>query len=253
GQQYQRDDRQQRSHPRLLSQQAPAGYRCGQQVTQARPGCLAGHRVAEEQRHHDDQQEVRRRKDGEDHEVEHAGGSEVDQGGRPAVAVVAADREGQQQQEWQQGEESQGQRGAPAPQLAHQLHPKWQGRLRPVTGSRSEGVHSTASSPTSCRNASSSAWRAVTLSTPIPAPTSAETAAAHGNPSRWACTTFRSTPITSTPARPRNTAAASAGSSTAKLTVPVPATISATVPAATNRPRCITTTWLQICSTSASR
>ena len=56
-----------------------------------------------------------------------------------------------------------------------------------------------------------------------------------------------------TPANAPSTAAARSGASTVNVAAPRPAMMFSTVPSATTLPWCMTTTCVQVCSTSASR
>src|SRR5581483_6853832 len=239
---------------------------------QRRPLSLAGHGVPAEQRHGDHQQETGRGEEAERREVEPAGGGEVHQPRRAAPLGRAAELERAHQDPGQRQQDHESDHRPPAPGLPYDLDAGRQRSVGAVTGSAGghgtslpsaeslagttppvSGFSSSAAPSISARNASSNRWPGPTRSTGMPAPTSAATTSDAGTP--LGCTSTPSCRASACwmPGSPRSTPAARSACGVPTSSVPPSAMMDATGPAATRRPWLITTTWVQVCSTSPSR
>src|ERR1039457_286592 len=275
---WQADDRHGRvreRHGQLLPQQPGPRNRRGQQIPQRRPAGLAGHGVPAEQGDRYHEQETRGNEDAERCEVEPTLGGHGDQ---PRGAVTrrrrAAHLEGTHQDPGKHQQQPECDHRPAPPELPDELHGKWQSAARAVAGGahvrvrrhQDPSFNAAGSGPPDsgppdsgppgsamrARNASSRRRLGATRSTGTPAPTSAATTADTATPLGWTMIPSWCGSADSMPPRSRSTVTARAASVVPTTSAAPSPMISRTVPAATRRPRCITTTWLQVCSTSPS-
>src|SRR5690606_1967393 len=248
------------------------GHGGGEQVAQRRPARLGGDRVPAEQGDGDDEEEPGR------HEQVHGGEVGAGRGGRvhqghPAVPALrlAADGEGDDQDERQGGEDRAQDQRAAALDLPDEFHAQRQGVAGAVAvgdggggpGGRVPpvalvplGERAHAEPPIRVRKASSRRRCGPTDSTG----TSSRTRSATRRAAVPSASSRTSSPSSARTAEATPGSAATFSASGSSTGAPVPTsrvspvpTISCTGPAWTSRPRSMTTRWVQDCSTSARR
>ena len=228
-----------RSRPRqLLADQPVAGHRGGQQVAQTRPAGLRRHRVAGEQRDDHDHQEAGRGEQGEDGQVGPALLAQVDERPRSRTAAVPGQRERGDQDQRQRHQHDRD----PIPRVPADRRELAHGRSRPET--RSDTARSRAGLSDAAHQTHEHVLQAGGRRRTPPDPCDQRAT----RPARLPRTGSARRDMTSL--RARHGSVAGPLGRARSVTVP---------PVSSGRhrqhdlARCIITTWVQVCSTSASR